>query len=57
MSGLLMSLREKISSMWRFQTVGLKTILLRIVVSICAIKILAKETAVFVPIVVPWVYR
>ena len=57
MSGLLMSLREKISSMWRFQTVGLKTILLRIVVSICAIKILAKETAVFVPIVVPWVFR
>ena len=39
MSGLLMSHREKISSMQRFQTVGLKTtVLLRIVVSICAMK-------------------
>ena len=48
MSGLLMSHREKISSMQRFQTV-----LLRIVVSICAMKILVNETAVFVPIAVP----
>ena len=30
-------------------------VLLRICVSIYAIKMLAKETAVFVPIVVPWV--
>ena len=59
MSGLLMSQREKISSMQRFQTVGLKTVLLRVVVSIylCAMKILEKETAVFVPIAVSWVCR
>ena len=56
MSGLLMSHREKIS-MQRFQTVRLKTVRLKIVVSICAMKILAKETAVFVPIAVPWVCR
>ena len=43
---------KKMSSIKRFRTVGLKTVLLRIVVSICAIKILAKETAIFVPIAV-----
>ena len=43
MSGLLMSHREKISSMWHFQTVVLKTVLLRVVVSIYVMKILAKE--------------
>ena len=37
-----------------FQTVGLKTVLLRIRVSINAVKMLAKETAVFVLIAVLW---
>ena len=55
MSGLLMSHRENTLSMKRFQTVGLKTLLPRIAVSMCAVKILANETAVFVPIAVPWV--
>ena len=44
MSGLLMSHREKISCMWHFQTVVLKTVLLRFVVSINVLKILAKES-------------
>ena len=44
MSGLLMSHREKISYMWHFQTIVLKTVLLRVVVSIYVIKILAKES-------------
>ena len=44
MSGLLMSHREKISCMWHFQTVVLKTVLLRIVVSIYVMKTLAKES-------------
>ena len=45
------------SSMEHFQTVGLKTVLLTVVVSIYAIKMLAKKTAVFVPIAVSWVCR
>ena len=44
MSGLLMSHREKILCMWNFQTVVLKTVLLRVVVSIYVMKILAKES-------------
>ena len=44
MSGLLMSHREKISCTWHFQTVVLKTVLLRVVVSIYAMKMLAKES-------------
>ena len=44
MSGLLMSHREKISCTWRFQTVVLKTVMLRVVVSIYVMKILAKES-------------
>ena len=40
-----------------FPNCRLKNGSLRIVVSICAIKILAKETAVSVPIAVPWVCR
>ena len=44
MSGLLMSHREKISCTWHFQTVVLKTVLLRVVVSIYVMKILAKES-------------
>ena len=43
MSRLLMSHREKISCMWHFQSVVLKTVLLR-VVSIYVMKILAKES-------------
>ena len=43
MSRLLMSHREKISCMGHFQTVVLKTVLLRVVVSIYVMKILAKE--------------
>ena len=59
MSGLLMSHREKMSCMWYFQTVVLKTKLLRVVVSIYVMKILEKgiKTAVFVPIAVPWSCR
>ena len=41
--------------MWRLQIIGLKTVLLRIAVSICAVKKVAKETAVHVPMAVPWV--
>ena len=41
--------------MYCFQTVGLKTVLLRIFVSIYTMKMLPKETVVFVPIAVPWV--
>ena len=37
-----------------FQTVGLKTVLLRICVSIYVMKMLEKETAVFVLIAVLW---
>ena len=44
MSGLLMSRWEKISCMWHFQTVVLKTVLLRVVVSIYVMKILTKES-------------
>ena len=44
MSGLLMSHREKISCMWHFQTVVLKTVLLRVVVSIYVMKIYTKES-------------
>ena len=44
MSGLLMSNRERISCMWHFQAVVLKTVLLRFVVSIYFMKILAKES-------------
>ena len=43
-SGLLMSHKEKILCMWDFQTVVLKTVLLRVVVSIYAMKTLAKES-------------
>ena len=43
MSRLLMSHREKISCMCHFQSVVLKTVLLR-VVSIYVMKILAKES-------------
>ena len=58
MSGLLMSHREKISCMWHFQTVVLKTVLLRVVVSIYVMKILTKESKlpVFVPIAFPWFF-
>ena len=44
MPGLLMSHREKISCMYHFQTVVLKTFLLIVVVSIYVMKILAKES-------------
>ena len=54
MSGLLMSHRVKISCTWHFQTVVLKTVLLRVVVSIYGKGI---KTAVFVPIAVPWFCR
>ena len=56
MSGLLMSHRVKISCMWHFQTVVLKTVLLRVVVSILCHENIGKgiKTAVFVPIAVPW---
>ena len=49
MSSLLMSHREKRSSMLRFQTctVGLKTVLLKLCVSICSHENVGKETAVY----------
>ena len=43
-SGLLMPHREKISCTWYFQTVVIKTVLLRVVVSKYDIKILATES-------------
>ena len=43
-SGLLMSHRAKISCMQHFQTVVLKTLLLRVVVSTYVMKILVKES-------------
>ena len=44
MSGLLMSHREKISCMYNFQNVVLKTVLLRVVASIYVMKIMAKQS-------------
>ena len=46
MSSLTMFHRENTSSIERFQTVGFETTLFRISVSILAMKILEKETAV-----------
>ena len=55
MSGLRMSHRGKLASiMKRFQTVGLKTVLLKLGVSMYAMPV-GKETAVFGLISVPWV--
>ena len=51
MSGLLMSHREK------YRLCSISKLLLRVVVSVYAMKMLAKETAVFVPIAVLWVSR
>ena len=53
MLGLLISHNEKMSSMYCFQTVCLKTLLRRISVPIFAMNMLAKETAILVPIAVP----
>ena len=52
-SGLLVSHKEKMSLIYRFQIVGFTTLLLRICVSISAIKIFAKATAILVPMAVP----
>ena len=52
-SCLPVSHREKISSMKRFQTVGFTTPWL----TMSAIKMFAKATAIFVPIAVPWIWR
>ena len=47
----------KMSCLQRFQTVGVKTVLLKRFVSIYAMKMLERNiTAVFVLISVPWVY-
>ena len=56
MPGLLMSHREKISSMERFQTVGLKTVLLKLCVSIYVAMKMLERKLLFVLIVVPWVF-
>ena len=56
-SGLLTSHKENISSIYRFQIVGFVTLLLRICVSVLAIKIFAKATAILVPMAVPWICR
>ena len=56
-SSLLLSQRQKMSSMKRLKTKGLYVLLLRICVSIFAIKILAKATAILVPMAVPCVWR
>ena len=56
-SSLLISQREKISSIYRFQTSGLNALRLRSSVSTLPIEILAKATAIFVPMAVPCVCR
>ena len=56
MSGLLMSHREKISSMQHFQTVGLKTVLLKLCVSIYAAMKMLERKLLDVLITVPWVF-
>ena len=53
MSGLLMSHREKISSMQRFQTVCLKTVLLKVCVSIFAAMKMLERKLLFVLTAIP----
>ena len=43
MSGFVMSPREKMSSIKRFQTVGLKTVLLKLCVSLYAMKMMERK--------------
>ena len=50
---LLVSHKENTSSMYRFYSSGLVLLWLKISVSTAHMKILAKETASFVPIAVP----
>ena len=45
------------SSKYRFQTSGFSALCFKMSVSTLAIKILAKATAIFVPMPVPWVCR
>ena len=56
-SSLLLSQRQQMSSTKRLKTKGLYVLLLRICVSIFAIKTLAKATAILVPMAVPCVWR
>ena len=56
LSGLLMSHREKISSMLRFQTVGLKTVLLKLCVSPYAAMKMLERKLLLVLIAVPWFF-
>ena len=53
MSGFLTSHNEKMSSIYRFQISGFMKLLLRIFVSMSAIKIFAKATAILVLLAVP----
>ena len=54
---LSLSQREKISSRYSLHSFGLVSLCCISVVSILAMKILAKDTAVLVPMVVPCVWR
>ena len=54
-SSLLVSYKENTSSMYRLHSSGLVLLWLKISVSTAHMKILAKATAIFVPIAVPCV--
>ena len=56
MSGLLMSHREKNTSMKRFQSVGLKTALLKLCVSIYAAMKMFERKLLFALIAVQWFF-
>ena len=56
-SGLRTSHSWKMSPIYRFQIIGFMTLFLKICVSRSAIKIFAKETAILVPLAVPWICR
>ena len=43
------------SSIYRFQMRGFNALWFKIAVSTLAVKILAKATAIFVPMAVPWI--
>ena len=56
MSGLLLSYREKMSFMWRFQTVGLETVLLKLCVSMYAAMKILERKLLCVLTAVSWVF-
>ena len=56
-SSLFKVQRENMSSIYRFQMSGFNALSFEISVSTLVMKILAKATAIFVPMAVPWVCR